>query len=661
MCELRLRYCHYCGSTDDSPTLLKCRQYWVEYLKRFLERADNERPEPFNCPYMEGDPAAFTIGACPKFRTGCPSNLVRQSVREEERLREYERKMAKRAREFAREKRQERFAQEHFRKRPVEQLPPPASGGFWNAIRTDALNREYKIQRLKGEVAENTKEAVEAIRPFVLAAGKAFAPIKTVRFSLLGAIEGGVAFPGAAIAEEVNHPGGFVRNSDDGIPLVGGQQWEGAVEFVEEENPNPNHSERTTNSKTLEPEITENSAESPSSDQSGTITNSGTTGTEVVLYYEGEPASEQLGPTTSFEIHVEEVTNSPEEQENTGDNPPERPIIFELVLDEEEPTDTNEEETPFDEEDTMKAPIPGKYMDGPAPSNLSESERTRPGVPPMDAKQREPTVREKVIMGRERTRRETWEKYNAKVEGVGIFPEYQSAGPQKKYVEILDFDQPQPRDWSQPEGALPMNIKGILEDFERELDGEEAAMVSSPESHGASWAVVLYSSDNDNLDSSMTSSVGTSATEQRPLRLMPARDYKNFSKESTRFITQRYPTNFSPDGESDNATTSPGENPVSPSHQLPAPPPPPPSAAASSSGVSSTGTITPWNPASQGAASSPSAGSSTGAVNGISVELLALMEAAVNGDGDSDSGALESVSPEGFYMAPLQQAVQTAN
>ena len=659
MCELRLRYCHYCGSTDDSPTLLKCRQYLVEYLKRFLERADNERPEPFNCPYMEGDPAVFTIGACPKFRTGCPSNLVWQSVREEERLREYERKIVKRAREFAREKRQERFAQDHFRRRPVEQLPPPASGGFWNAIRIDALNREHEIQRLKVEVVENTKEAVEAMRPFVLAAGKAFAPIKTVRFSLPGATEGGVAFPGVAIAEEVNCTTGFVRDNDDGIPLVGGQQWEDAVELVEEENPDPDHSDRNTNSETLEPEITENLAESPSSDQSGTIRNSGTTGTEVVLYSDGEPASEQLGPTTSFEIHVEEVTNSPEEEESTDDNPPERPIIFELELDEEEPTDTNDAETPFDEEDSMKAPIPGKYMDGPVPASLSESEGTRPGVPPMDAKHREPTVREKVIMEREKTRRETWDKYNAKVEGVGIFTEYQSAGPQKKYVEILDYDQPQPRDWSQPEGALAMNIKGILEDFERELDGEEAAMASSSESHGDSWALVLYDSDNDNSDSSMTSSAGTSATEQRPLRLMPARDYKNFSKESTRFINQRYPTNFPPDDESDSATTSPGENPVSPSHQLPAPPPP--SAAASSSGVSSTGTIIPWNPGNQGAASSPSAGSSTGAVNGISVEVLALMEAAVNGDGDSDSGALESVSPEGFYMGPPQQAVQTAN
>src|SRR5690606_10361904 len=147
-----------------------------------------------------------------------------------------------RAREFAREKRQERFAQEHFRKRPVEPLPPPAAGGFWNAIRTDALNRENKIQRLKVEVSENAEEAAEAMRPFVLAAEKAFAPMKTVRFSLPGAAEGEVACPAVATAEEVDDAGGIVQNSDDDVTLEGGQQWEDAVEFVEEENPNPDHS-----------------------------------------------------------------------------------------------------------------------------------------------------------------------------------------------------------------------------------------------------------------------------------------------------------------------------------------------------------------------------------------------------------------------------------
>jgi hypothetical protein len=659
MCELRQRYCPYCGSTDDLPALLKCREYWAQYLRRFLEREDNERPEPFNCPYMEGDPAPFTIGACPKFRSGCPSNFIWQRVQEEERLREYERKLAKRARKFAHENRQERFAQEHFRKRPVEQLPPPAADGFWNAIRTDALNREDEIQRLKVKVAESAKEAVEAMRPFVSAAAKAFALIKTLRFSLPGATEGEVAFPGVVIAEEVNDAGGVIQDDDDDVPQEGVQPWEVAVEFVEEENPNPDHFEGTTNSETVEPEITDNLAEDPSSDQSGATTNSGITGTEVVLYSEEEPASEQPGRTTSFEIHVEEVTNSLEEGENADDNPPERPIIFEIELDEEEPTDTNETESPFDEEDTMKAPIPGKYMDGPVPTSLSESEGTRPGVPPMDAKQREPTAREKAIMERERTKRHEWERYNAKVEGVAVFTEYQSAGPQKKYVEILDYDRPQPKDWSQPEGALPVDIRGVLEDFERELNGEETLMTSSPESHGDSWALVLYNSDNDNSDSSMTSSAGTSAVEQRPVRLMPARDYKNFSKESTRFINQRYPTNFPPDGGSGDNTTFPGENPVSPSHQLPAPPP---HSAASSSGVPSTGNIIPWNPDNQGAAPSPSAGLSAGAVNGISADLQALMEAAVNGDGDSDSGALESVSPEGFYMPPpQQQAAQTAN
>ncbi|KAL6863094.1 hypothetical protein ACO1O0_003338 [Amphichorda felina] len=196
MCEIRRRLCPYCQAKGETILILECKKYWIDYYKATKADApEDEYPDPFDCPDTEGASRAFTLGACPRIRTGCPSHPLWeyfQTLREQRLRSEIE---TKRAAELADTMRKKNFAEQHFQKRPIPAKPEITASSFFEKMCQDAVDREAEkegIQNLRRQGFQGLGDAPEANRPMRSCIRKG----KKVRFVLPdGAPEEEVWFP----------------------------------------------------------------------------------------------------------------------------------------------------------------------------------------------------------------------------------------------------------------------------------------------------------------------------------------------------------------------------------------------------------------------------------------------------------------------------------
>ena len=254
MCEIRCRVCPFCRSKDQNTTVFQCPEYWVEYRNAFVANAPEcEYPDPLDCPNTEGTSKEFTLGACPRFHMGCPSRTIwhqREALKNQRAHAEF---MRQRAFDIAEDRRQAKFAHQHFQKRTVfPKLEAPA-GHFLHMVCKDALDRRTKkeeIQDLREQAMQDALEAVSAMRPFVQYL-RSFKPKKkkNVRFMLPGAPEGVTCAP---TKQNSGEESAIIPEADTAVPKHGKESDMAHDGRVKTGNPNSDDT-KTTN----KPEISE--------------------------------------------------------------------------------------------------------------------------------------------------------------------------------------------------------------------------------------------------------------------------------------------------------------------------------------------------------------------------------------------------------------------
>ena len=648
MCEIRRRLCPYCQAKGETVLILECKKYWVDYYKATKANApEDEYPDPFDCPDTEGASRAFTLGACPRIRAGCPSRPLWeyfQTLREQRLRSEVE---TKRAADLADTMRKRNFAEQHFQKRPIPAKPETTTAtGFFEKMCQDAVDRKAKkeeIKNLRRQGFQGLGDEPEATRPMRSCIRKG----KKVRFVLPdGAPEEEVWFPDQSTLEQT-------------------------IQTIQEENIDADHSKPMKEKKVriALPGAPEGetcipgqaSFEEPSQippQENTTVDHSEPKKAKRVRFaLPDAPDGQVCMPGKSSVQETSQIIpdddNSVPNAGSKKDMGNQEPVKAQKPLSDEAKTTQKQNSETSKTAETTEAPknepVPAGY---PMERQKARRRRRATGTRPIP-------IRRKVPLPNADNRDQSLAEEDTRPLRENDFTLFSGAPALRFYVGPL---------WDpirrQPRGALPLDISGILDEFKNKKANRGARETDLPsEARGpSSLEDDEDGDDEDTPESSQPTSQGDPDAATKDVALIRPRT--GIENAGPRSVQDADPQNLSIthspshplNAESDNENKNGNED-IQSKYTIHTPPPTDNDHANQNKEASDS--LEDENSAIAADTNSAPTDAPTPETRAprtnrfLNEDLHALMEQAVNGE--ESSSAVQSVSPTGFYIPPRAQ------